>query len=37
MAAAGIDPTRRAETLTVAEFVLLSNTLRNRAQPVSYS
>jgi 16S rRNA (adenine1518-N6/adenine1519-N6)-dimethyltransferase len=37
MAAAGIDPTRRAETLTVDEFVLLSNTLRNRAQPVSHS
>ena len=37
MAAAGIDPTRRAETLTVAEFVLLSNALHNRGRPVSHS
>jgi 16S rRNA (adenine1518-N6/adenine1519-N6)-dimethyltransferase len=37
MATAGIDPSRRAETLTVAEFVLLSNTLQDRAQPLPHS
>jgi len=29
LAKAGIDPKRRAETLSVEEFVRLSNTLKN--------
>jgi len=37
MAAAGIDPRRRAETLTIPEFVRLSQALRNARGSASHS